>query len=217
MSEQQPLLESAHHELKPPKTFSHWLNPATKYVGGTRHQVQRFLTSKYGHYSVLVLVTLDVSCIFAGTARLLSFVTLNWSRRNPQISYLKHELSHIGKGFEDALNVLGIVSLVFSCLFMVELLASIWAFGKDYLRSWFHIFDAVVIIVGFVVDVLLHGVLEEIASLVVVLRLWRVFKIIEELSAGAQEQMEGLEERVEVLEDEKRNLEMRIRELERRS
>lgn len=59
---------------------------------------------------------------------------------------------------------------------------------------------------GFVVDVILHGTLEEVASLVVVLRLWRVFKIIEELSAGAADRMDGLLERIERLEDEKREL-----------
>lgn len=32
-------------------------------------------------------------------------------------------------GSSIALEVLGIVSLVFSCMFMVELIASIWAFG----------------------------------------------------------------------------------------
>ena len=49
---------------------------------------------------------------------------------------------------------------------------------------------------------MLKGVLEEVGSLVVTLRLWRVFKIIEELSAGAEEQMEPLQERLEVLEKE---------------
>ena len=44
--------------------------------------------------------------------------------------------------------------------------------------------------------------LEEVAELVIVLRLWRVFKIIEELSVGAEEQMEGLQERVDDLEKE---------------
>ena len=52
------------------------------------------------------------------------------------------------------------------------------------------------------IDVLLHGFLEEIASLVVVLRLWRVFKIIEELSGAAEEQMDGLRERIADLEQE---------------
>ncbi len=59
----------------------------------------------------------------------------------------------------------------------LELLASIWAFGFKFFKSWFHCLDATVITVGFVIDVLLKGMLEEIGSLVVVLRLWRVFKV----------------------------------------
>ena len=51
-------------------------------------------------------------------------------------------------------------------------------------------------------DVLLHGTIQEAGSLVVVGRLWRVFKIIEEFSSGAQEQIEGLQERIEHLEKE---------------
>jgi hypothetical protein len=54
--------------------------------------------------------------------------------------------------------------------------------------------------------VLLHGILEEVASLVVVLRLWRFFKIFEEFSVGAQEQMQGLELQIESLESENRDL-----------
>lgn len=81
----------------------------------------------------------------------------------------------------------------------------------SYFNSWFHIFDASVIVAGFVVDVLLHGILEEVASLVVVLRLWRFFKIIEEFSVGAQEQMEGLELRIEALESENVDLKKELR------
>lgn len=59
-----------------------------------------------------------------------------------------------------------------------------------------------VIIVSFLVDVLTRGVVEEVASLVVILRLWRFVKIIEEMSVGASEQMEDLEMRIEQLEKE---------------
>lgn len=61
---------------------------------------------------------------------------------------------------------------------------------------------------------LAHGVLEEIASLVIVLRLWRVVKIVEEMSVGAEEQMEELEAQVEKLERENAELEERLRALE---
>lgn len=58
--------------------------------------------------------------------------------------------------------------------------------------------------------------LEEVASLVIVLRLWRVFKIIEELSMGAEEQMEGLQERLEILEQEKLHIELELNQLKAR-
>ncbi len=72
----------------------------------------------------------------------------------------------------------------------------------SYFKSLFHCFDAAVIIAGFIVDVLLRGSLEEAGSLVVVLRLWRVFKIIEEFSTGANDEMEGLYEHIDSLREE---------------
>jgi hypothetical protein len=66
-------------------------------------------------------------------------------------------------------------------------------------------------VAGFIVDVLLHGILEEVASLVVILRLWRFFKIIEEFSVGAEEQMDGLNLRIEQLEMENRDLKLELK------
>ncbi len=88
------------------------------------------------------------------------------------------------------------------------------ALTDSFFSTWFHCFDAFVILVSFVVDVLAHGVLEEIASLVIVLRLWRMVKIVEEMSVGAQEQMEDLEAQVEKLEQERDELLQRLQELE---
>jgi hypothetical protein len=61
------------------------------------------------------------------------------------------------------------------------------------------LFDSIIIIVGLTIDLSLRGVDEEFASLVVILRLWRFFKIIEEMSAGAQETMGDLEATIEML------------------
>jgi hypothetical protein len=66
-------------------------------------------------------------------------------------------------------------------------------------------------VAGFIVDVLLHGILEEVASLVVILRLWRFFKIIEEFSVGAEEQMDGLTLRIEQLEMENCDLKLELK------
>jgi len=80
----------------------------------------------------------------------------------------------------------------------------------SYFKSKFHCFDATVIVAGFIVDVCLKGVVEEAGSLVVVGRLWRVFKIIEEVSAGAEDQIEGLQVRIEKLEEENRELQKEL-------
>jgi voltage-gated hydrogen channel 1 len=61
--------------------------------------------------------------------------------------------------------------------------------------------------------VFLHGVDEEIASLVVILRLWRFFKIIEELGAGAQEEMDAMEARMETLDLENKELKQQLAKL----
>jgi len=80
-----------------------------------------------------------------------------------------------------------------------------------YFSSTFHILDSLVILLSFTIDVLLHGIVEEVASLVIILRLWRFFKIIEEFSVGAQETMDGLELRIEQLEEDNDRLRREVR------
>ena len=89
------------------------------WVWTLRGRLQQFLTSKWGHYAVIILVALDVAGIFA------DFI----------ISL--HICEHAGeKGFhqkpwEVAVEALDVTSRVFSCLFMLELLCCIWAFGLE--------------------------------------------------------------------------------------
>lgn len=66
---------------------------------------------------------------------------------------------------------------------------------------------------GFIIDVCLKGVLEEAGSIVVILRLWRLFKIVEEFSAGASDQMDALAEKMESLETENQQLRKELRTL----
>jgi len=144
---------------------------------------------------VLSLVSFDLLGIFADI--IINLYQCDQDKNDP--------------AWNDVREGLGIAGLVFSCLFMLELILSVWAFGWRYFNSWFHTFDATVIVAGFVVDVLLHGILEEVASLVVVLRLWRFFKIIEEFSVGAEEQVSGLEMRIEELESQNQDLKVELR------
>ncbi|EDO01231.1 predicted protein [Sclerotinia sclerotiorum 1980 UF-70] len=160
----------------------------------SRSYVRSFLSTRGQHYTVLLLVACDLIGIFAD-------IIINlYQCDNDKEGKTDPIWNEVRVG-------LGIAGLVFSCLFMLELIASVWAFGW----SKFHCFDATVIVAGFVVDVLLHGIVEEVASLVIVLRLWRFFKIIEEFSVGAQEQMDVLEERIEQLEMENKRLKKELR------
>lgn len=118
-----------------------------------RPALRRFLTSKVGHYAVLLLVALDISCIFADFVLNLYICTMTcrmhpghvvsvptgaapnfklgtgspymgWD--SPVGTWEEHEFA---RRAEKAKEILGATSLAITYLFMAELLASIWAFG----------------------------------------------------------------------------------------
>ena len=124
--ENQPLLREdrqAQRDAENDHIHEHivWLAPGGEdsKLHAARTLTQRALTSKTGHYSVLLLVSLDVSIIFADF--LISLYQCEHSCGNAD-SGVNHDL-------DEAQEVMGVVGLIFSCLFMLELLASIWAFG----------------------------------------------------------------------------------------
>ncbi|KAJ4253351.1 hypothetical protein NW762_010506 [Fusarium torreyae] len=199
--EQQPLLRYRGKTRLPSLNLQHWHSHPFRgeqwSVRTTREKTARFLSSKAGHYSVLTLVSLDVLSMIA------DFI----------LNLFKCEQGKKSSEWDLALEILGSVSLVFSCLFVVELTASVWAFGWKYFNSWFHCFDAFIVIAGFITDVALRGIIEEVASLIVVMRLWRVVKIIEELGVGAQEQTEELSVKLEEYKSDNEDLRREISQL----
>ena len=56
----------------------------------------------------------------------------------------------------------------------------------------------------------LHGPVEEAGTLIIILRLFRVFKIVEESSTVAEETLDQLQEKVETLEKENETLRRRL-------
>ncbi|EED23341.1 conserved hypothetical protein [Talaromyces stipitatus ATCC 10500] len=158
------------------------VHPNTSYYAHLRAKTRAFLSSKWGHYIVLCMVAVDVACIFADFLIELWVCELSERHQTP-----------IDRRWSLAQEALGLVGLIFSCLFMLELIASVLSFGLGYFRSKFHTFDALVIVLAFILDIALRGVVEELGSLIVVLRLWRVFKIIEEMSEVSAEMMERYE------------------------
>ncbi len=107
--------EAALPLLRPPASGpasarSPWFGRATRW----RQQSQHYLASKQKHYLILGLVALDVAAIL--TDILVSLVTCELDSDNQP---------WVGPVLEAA----KISGLVISSLFLVELLATVWAFG----------------------------------------------------------------------------------------
>ncbi|KAI0015177.1 hypothetical protein F4780DRAFT_784416 [Xylariomycetidae sp. FL0641] len=160
-----------------------------------RANTRRFFGSKAKHWLILTLIVLDVAGILADI--FITLVTCELHReKEPWVAPTKTALSDF--------------SIVMSCAFVIELALSIFASGWSFFSSWFECFDAFVIVVSFCIDVLERGVAVEIASLIVILRLWRFVKIMEEFSVEASEEMEELRKRVEELEAQNATLEAHL-------
>lgn len=78
-----------------------------------RLRVKAFLSSTAQHYTVLLLVAFDLLGIFADII----------------INLYQCDVGDTDPKWDEVRNGLGIAGLVFSCLFMLELLLSVWAFG----------------------------------------------------------------------------------------
>ncbi|BGP23417.1 calcium channel [Rhodotorula toruloides] len=113
-----------------------------------------------------------------------------------------------------------LLSLMITGAFVVEILMDLTAFGPSYYLTdrfhWLHSADAVVILVAFVLEVVLKGTEKQIASLITILRLWRLIKLVSsaEVSLTEYEEMAVYEREREAWEEERRGLEREKRGLE---
>ncbi|KAL6908889.1 hypothetical protein GGI43DRAFT_394033 [Trichoderma evansii] len=189
-----PLLQSYHADTsdEPPVWHRHSQDSRfSRHLRRCRKTSQRFLESRTKHFIVMGIVALDVAALLANV-----FIQL--------IACEMHENDE--PWVEDVTEGLEIAGLVFSSLFLLELFACLFAFGPRFLASWFHLFDSAVIIASFVIDIFSRGLTESIGSLIVVLRLWRLAKISEEVVLGATERMEIMEQQLDDLEAENSRL-----------
>lgn len=83
------------------------------------------------------------------------------------------------------LEVLAHISLAITTFFLLEIPLATYAFGLRYYRplgpvphASLHLFDAVVILTTFVLEVVLRGREQELIGLLVLLRLWRLVKLV---------------------------------------
>jgi len=83
------------------------------------------------------------------------------------------------------LEVLADVSIAITTLFLVEIPLTVWALGVRTYNPFgpvphasLHAFDAAIILTTFVLEVVLRGRERELAGLLIVLRMWRLIKLV---------------------------------------
>ncbi|KAH8106732.1 hypothetical protein BXZ70DRAFT_1074523 [Cristinia sonorae] len=171
-SEQQPLLDRAgddiesNHEDTSQSTHTKW-----------KLKTADFLESAPLHYTVLTLVVIDTACVLADLG----------------YTVLSDTCTPIEGG--DAplwLNILAQLSLTITTLFLIEIPVTLWALGWSFFNPFgdtphatLHLFDALVIVTTFVLEIVLRGKERELASLLIILRLWRLVKLVGGIAVGA--------------------------------
>jgi hypothetical protein len=83
------------------------------------------------------------------------------------------------------LSVLSYLSLSITSLFVLEIPLTLWSLGLDAYNPFgpvphagLHLFDASVVLTTFVLEVVLRGKERELAGLLILLRLWRLVKLV---------------------------------------
>ena len=83
------------------------------------------------------------------------------------------------------LEVLSLISIVITTLFLVEIPLTLWSLGLEFYKPYgevphasLHLFDGVIVVTTFVLEVVLRGKERELAGLLITLRLWRLLKLV---------------------------------------
>lgn len=159
-------------------------------------RLRKFLLSGVYHISVIVLTIVDIMVTF--TAIMVDDVHGD----NPT-----HHEERIHEG-------LALTSLTIISIFVLEILLTVVAFGPSHFHTgagWqIRLFDAIIVCVGFALELSLHGEAKDIAGIILVFRLWRLCMLV---TASIEMYGEGLHEQIEKLTLENEELRAEIRRL----
>ncbi|KAJ7098022.1 hypothetical protein B0H15DRAFT_1019275 [Mycena belliarum] len=174
-----------------------------------REHTAQFLESRPLHLLVVFLISVDASCVLAD----LGYAFLHETCTPPA-----------GPGSPLWLTVLSHISLGITAFFLIEIPLTLWALGWSFYdplgpvpHAALHLFDAFIILTTFILEVVLKGREQELAGLLIILRLWRLVKLVGGVSVGVGEIGEGdairaaeAETQVEVLKKENADLRARL-------
>jgi len=166
MSEQQPLLHDAEAGTGSKSEVSH------------RERLAEWLESPHFHKFVIALITIDAVIVL---------VDLGYTLLSPNCT-------PEGPEGPEWLEILSHISLGITAFFLIEIPLALYVFGLKFYDPFggvphaiFHDFDAIIIVTTFVLEVFLKGRERELASLLIVLRLWRLVKLVGGIAVGAGE------------------------------
>jgi len=164
------------------------------------------LESQNVHKLIITLIIIDAICVITD----LGYV------------FLSPRCDAEGEELPPWLEALSYVSLVINSLFLIEIPLATWSFGWRYYspfspifqHSGFHLFDALIVLGTFIFEVALRGREEELAGLLVILRLWRIVKVVGGVAVGVSEYNEDAAKEIKIQQLEIHKLATRVGELE---
>jgi len=167
--EQEPLLPSSYiQEDDQTDSPSTW-----------RKRVAEALESPTAHKFVITFIVIDAGCVLVD----LAFTLLSSDCEAPS-----------ALGAPDWLEVLSIISTAITTLFLIEIPLTLWSLGLEFYKphgpvphASLHLFDAIIVVTTFVLEVVLRGRERELAGLLITLRLWRLLKLVGGVAVGAGE------------------------------
>ncbi|KAJ4488112.1 hypothetical protein J3R30DRAFT_3695759 [Lentinula aciculospora] len=167
MSEQQPLLQDA-------ETGESSNTDSISF----RERMASWLESPHFHKVVIALITIDAAIVLTDLGYTL----------------LSPDCTPEGPEGPQWLEILTHLSLGITAFFLLEIPLALLAFGLGYYNPFgpvphaiLHDFDAIIIVTTFILEVFLKGKQRELAGLLIVLRLWRLVKLVGGIAVGAGE------------------------------
>ncbi|KAF9185283.1 hypothetical protein BGZ51_002758 [Haplosporangium sp. Z 767] len=169
-----------------------------------RHRLGEILETKRAHVVVLLLTLLDIILVML---------------------QIGASLLHLDETEEETwvIALLGHLSLAIVSVFVLEILLRLFAFGPRYFwkptpHGYLHLIDAVIILTSFLLEVFLKGAGQELSSLLIIFRLWRVLKLTGtvalEVTEHDQIKVAALQARIRSLETELNEYKLKVQRLE---
>jgi hypothetical protein len=139
-----------------------------------RQKVAHAIESRPVHIAILALIILDFAVVMTEIS--IELLHEGSCKSNSHC----HNESELGPNWALAEEVLRWITVAILSIFILEHMLILWAHGLAYYRAhWIHLFDFAVVAVSFALTLSLHGKAAELAGMLILLRLWRVLRVMD--------------------------------------